>query len=175
MSWAIVLPGIVYLVSWAICLLMLYVVPRRREPEASVGWLLFSFILPYLAILLFFLIGSPKLPRARRERQHAMDQTLAKMREALEADPQLAHIFSHTLEPRRQQVAALVERLGGMSVTHGDIELLSDYAATIERIAADIDTAQHYVHLLYYIFADDECGRMVVDALCRAEVRGVVC
>jgi phosphatidylserine/phosphatidylglycerophosphate/cardiolipin synthase-like enzyme len=109
------------------------------------------------------------------KRQHAMDQTLAKMREALEADPQLAHIFSHTLEPHRQQVVALVERLGGMSVTHGDVELLSDYAATIDRIAADIDTAQHYVHLLYDIFADDASGRLVVDALCRAAARGVVC
>jgi phosphatidylserine/phosphatidylglycerophosphate/cardiolipin synthase-like enzyme len=109
------------------------------------------------------------------KRQHAMDQTLAKMREALEADPQLAHIFSHTLEPHRQQVVALVERVGGMSVTHGDVELLSDYAATIDRIAADIDTAQHYVHLLYDIFADDASGRLVVDALCRAAARGVVC
>jgi cardiolipin synthase A/B len=175
MSWPIVLSAVVYLISWAICLLMLYVVPRRRDPESAGGWLLFSFFLPYLAALLFFLIGSPKLPRARRERQREIDQTLASLRQTLEGDPELAHIFSHTLEPRRQQVAALVERLGGMPVMHGDVELLSDYAATIDRIAADIDAAHSYVHLLYYIFADDASGRKVADALCRAAQRGVVC
>jgi cardiolipin synthase A/B len=175
MSWPIVASGVIYLVSWAICLLMLYVVPRRRDPESAGGWLLFSFFLPYLAALLFFLIGSPKLPRARRERQRALDQALASLRLELEDDPQLANIFVHTLEPRRQQVAALVERLGGMSVMHGDVALLSDYSATIDRIAADIDAAHRYVHLLYYIFADDTSGRKVADALCRAAERGVIC
>jgi cardiolipin synthase A/B len=62
-----------------------------------------------------------------------------------------------------------------MSIMHGDVELLSDYAATIDRIAADIDAARSYVHLLYYIFADDASGRKVADALSRAAGRGVVC
>jgi len=175
MSWPIFLAGVVYLVSWVICLLMLYVVPRRRDPQSASGWLLFSFFLPYLAVLVFFLIGSPKLPRARRERQREIDQALAKQREELEDDPNLAHMFFNSLEPRRQQVAALIENLGGMAVMHGEVELLSDYAATIERIAADIDAAKTYVHLLYYIFADDDSGHKVVDALCRAAKRGVVC
>jgi cardiolipin synthase len=175
MSWPVVLSAIVYLVSWAICLMMLYVVPRRRDPESAGGWLLFSFFLPYLAALAFFLIGSPKLPEARRKRQRDLDQALADLRPILESDPQLAHSFVHDLEPRRQQVAALVERLGGMPIMRGDVQLLSDYAATIDRIAADIDAARNYVHLLYYIFADDASGRKVADALCRAAERGVAC
>src|SRR5262245_50846741 len=159
MEWALIIPGIIYLVSWVICLLMLYVVPRKRDPESASGWLLFSFFLPYLAALLFFLIGSPKLPKARRDRQRAIDRQIAEVRQTLESDPELAHVFSHDLEPHQEPIAALVERLGGMTVMSGDVELLGDYEATIARIATDIDGAQHYVHLLYYIFADNPTGR----------------
>src|SRR5208282_3933698 len=54
-------------------------------------------------------------------------------------------------------------------------ELLADYDAAIDRLVADIDGAGHHVHLLYYIFADDETGRRVADALIRAVRRGVRC
>jgi cardiolipin synthase len=47
------------------------------------------------------------------------------------------------------------------------------YAAAIGRIVADIDAAQRYVHLLFYIFEDDETGRTVTAALERAARRGV--
>ncbi|HEX5690774.1 MAG TPA: phospholipase D-like domain-containing protein, partial [Roseiflexaceae bacterium] len=175
MSWSVAIVSGMYVLGWALCLLMLYVVPRKRDPESAGGWLLFSFFFPYLATLLFFLIGSPKLPLARRDRQRAIDETLSGLRQSLQEDPELAHIFTHELEPRRQQIATLVERLGGMVVMQGDVELLDDYTATIDRIAADVEASQRYVHLLYYIFADDECGRKVVDALCRAADRGVAC
>jgi cardiolipin synthase len=175
MEWALIIPGIIYLGSWVICILMLYVVPRKRDPESASGWLLFSFFLPYLAALLFFLIGSPKLPKARRDKQRDIDRQIAEVRRTLESNPELANVFSHDLDPHQEPIAALVERLGGMTVMSGDIELLGDYEATIARIAADIDGAQHYVHLLYYIFADNPTGRKVVDALCRAAERGVTC
>lgn len=41
-----------------IVLVMLWVVPPRRDPESATAWLLFSFFLPYLAVLAFALIGT---------------------------------------------------------------------------------------------------------------------
>ena len=40
---------------------------------------------------------------------------------------------------------------------------------------AEIDRAQNHVHLLYFIFADDESGQKVMAALARATQRGVTC
>jgi cardiolipin synthase len=171
----LIFPTIGYLVGWAICLLMLYVVPRKRDPESAAGWLLFSFFSPYLAGLLFLLIGSPKLPYARRERQRALDRFIAERVKSLEADPALARVINSGMAPRHQPIAALVERLGGLPVFDGNVELLGNYTATLERIAADIERAEHFIHLLYYIFADDASGHIVADALCRAAERGVSC
>ena len=175
MSWPVILSGVAYALGWAICLLMLYVVPRRRDPDSANGWLLLSFFLPYVAAVAFFAIGNPKLPHQRRERQRAVDGILGHLRTSLADDPALASAFAPALEPRRQQVVALVQRLGGMPLTHGDGELINDYAAAIRRIADDIDAAKSHIHLLYYIFADDESGHIVGEALARAAARGVVC
>jgi cardiolipin synthase len=55
------------------------------------------------------------------------------------------------------------------------VELLPDYVGAVDRMVQDIDAAQHYVHLEYFMFADDKIGAPVVDALVRARERGVVC
>jgi cardiolipin synthase len=52
-------------------------------------------------------------------------------------------------------------------------ELLPDYDAAIARLTAEIDGARRYVHVLMYIFEDDEVGRAVAEALARAARRGV--
>ena len=41
------------------------------------------------------------------------------------------------------------------------------------RILADIDAARDHVHVLYYIWLDDETGTAVAEALIRAAKRGV--
>jgi cardiolipin synthase len=51
----------------------------------------------------------------------------------------------------------------------------SDTNVVIDRLVAEIDAAQNHVHLLFYIFRDDEVGRRVAEALVRARRRGVAC
>lgn len=72
--------------------------------------------------------------------------------------------------------ALLIEKLGQFPALAGnDVKLLSEYEDVIDRIVADVDQAQQTVHLLFYIFADDETGRRVMDSLDRAARRGVRC
>src|SRR5262249_18036940 len=73
-------------------------------------------------------------------------------------------------------IAELAQTLGGLPAVDGnEIELIDDYDAGIDRLIADIDAAQRRVHLLSYIFADDEVARKVIAALGRAQQRGVRC
>jgi cardiolipin synthase len=55
------------------------------------------------------------------------------------------------------------------------VELLTDYAATLARITADIEAARSSAHLCYYIFQDDAATAPVIAALARAVARGVRC
>ena len=74
------------------------------------------------------------------------------------------------------EAVKLAERLGYMPILDGNnVELIAQTEDFIDRLVADIDAAEHHVHLLFYIFANDSTGRRVADALYRAVARGVKC
>jgi cardiolipin synthase A/B len=168
-SWATV-----YLASeWIVRVVMLVVVPFRRSPDAAKGWLLFVFFLPWPAMLVYFLIGRPSYPEWRQRRFarlpvvfKAVDERLTEVTEEQKPD----------LPANLKQAATLIQNLGRFaSLSGNDAELLSDYDATIDLLAQDIDGSCAHVHLLYYIFADDETGQKIIAALGRAVSRGVPC
>jgi cardiolipin synthase len=168
-SWAIVY----YASEWIIRITMLVIVPFRRTPDAARGWLLLVLFLPWPALILYWLIGRPTYPRWRRERFQKLPQilkiTAEQMSRMMKAD-------AVELPPRIARAATLVQNIGQQPVVDGNkVQLLAEYQDTITRLVADIDDARSHVHLLFYIFADDETGQLVIDALGRAVERGLPC
>ncbi|MGZ8804013.1 MAG: PLDc N-terminal domain-containing protein, partial [Microbacterium sp.] len=68
---------IAFLVNLAINIAALIIIPRRRKPTAAMAWLLAIFLIPFVGILLFLLIGSFRLPKKRRDAQAAVDAVIA--------------------------------------------------------------------------------------------------
>ena len=58
-------------------------------------------------------------------------------------------------------------------VSGNELTLLQNGAAFFPQLCADIDAARHSVYLETYIFAADETGQLVAEALLRAAERGV--
>ena len=159
--------------DWAIRLVMLPIVPTRRSPEAAKGWLLFIFFVPWVGLLLYVLIGRPRLPRWRRERRGQYIDLIEPVRRKMEALPLLA---APEVDPQYRPSVQLATDLTMLHNLGGNtVELLTNYDATIDRIAADIESARQHVHLCFYIFQDDARTAVVIDALGRAVARGVAC
>jgi cardiolipin synthase len=159
--------------DWAIRIVMLPVVPTRRSPEAAKGWLLLIFFLPWVGLVAYLLIGRPRLPRWRLERLQQYNERIEPLRQRLDAAARLEPPpVPLAYEPcvRLATDLARLPNLGGNAV-----ELLGDYTAVIDRIAAEVDAAQASVHLAYYIFDDDAVTARVLAALGRAVARGVRC
>src|ERR1700736_5076803 len=139
--------SLLYLVSeWSIRLVMLVYVPQRRPAAASRTWLLFIFLLPWPGLVLYVLFGRIALParrvamqeRASRFIQHAQAQIGARV--AIQPE----------LPPAQEPIPSQARKLGDFEVFSGNsVEILTDYRGTIDRLIADIDTAQRNVHLLF--------------------------
>jgi cardiolipin synthase len=158
--------------DWAIRLVMLPIVPTRRSPEAAKGWLLLIFFLPWVGLVAYLLIGRPRLPQWRLDRLARFLELTGPLRARLAAHAPAVPAPARILAPSAQ----LATQLGTLPVAGGNaVELHADYAATLGRIAADIETARSTVHLSFYIFADDARTAPVIDALGRAVARGVAC
>jgi cardiolipin synthase A/B len=168
-SWSLLF----YISEWVIRVVMLFEVPRRRVPQSAMAWLLVIFFEPWIGLILYWFIGSHRLPRRRIKEHNEILQRLETIHKRLDAQP---HIAQPQLGPRAMEAVKLAERLGYMPIMDGNnVELIAKTEDFIDRLVTDIDAAQHHVHLLFYIFANDSTGRRVAEALYRAVDRGIKC
>jgi len=163
----------IYLISeWAIRLVMLVVV-TRRQPKSAMVWLMVIFFIPWVGLVFFLLMGRNRLPRRRIGIHSRLMEELRAVRERFRDHP---NIVQPQLKPDQMSAVTLARRLGSMPILGGNsMKMISGSDDLINRLIADIDAAKHHVHLLYYIFANDETGRRVAEALYRAVQRGVKC
>ncbi|MFO1149003.1 MAG: cardiolipin synthase [Alsobacter sp.] len=158
----------------AVVIVAFLTVPINRKPSSATAWLLLIVAAPFLGVMLFLIIGSPKLPERRRKLQRQMTTMIASALSdrgsALAAGPSRPAALGERAEPH----AALAENLGGMPAMHGNgIEILHGYDGIVARMVEAIEAARHYVHVEFYIIAMDEETEPLFEALEQAVARGV--
>ncbi len=159
--------------SWIIRFTMLAVVPMRHTPTAAMAWLMVIFFWPWPCTLIYLAVGSNLLPQKRMKRHsdllRQMKDLRLKCRKTLcDSQPDLPSSL--------HRVSSLAETLGHMSIVGGNDGLLISEARDLSSmLVSDIDRAVRHVDLLYYIFADDNVGAPVMEALVRAAERGLDC
>jgi cardiolipin synthase len=164
-----IIGGILILLDLAIRITALIIVPRDRKPTAAMAWLLAIFLIPFIGILLFLVIGNSKLPRARRAKQKDIDRMIAERSEGLEPPSGQAEWpdwFAALV--RQNETLGALPALGGNTVT-----LIGDYRASIDAMTAAIDTATRFVHVEFFIVSFDSTTKDFFAALERAVQRGI--
>ncbi|TAJ47881.1 MAG: cardiolipin synthase [Herbiconiux sp.] len=145
------------------------VVPRNRRPSTGIAWLMAIFVLPFVGFLLFLLIGSYKLPKSRREKQHAINEFIIETTEGIDKVSE-----DSPWPPWFRNVVELNRNLGAMPLVGGnDASLVGDYDESIRQMTADIAKAERYVHAEFYILSLDATTAPFFDALEAAAKRGV--
>src|SRR5512135_706531 len=172
-NWATI-TALLGILGCILALVMLFVLPVNRKPSSATAWLLLIFILPYFGLILFLLLGSPKLPKWRRAEQRNMSERISKVFAEAKAQPELAPIVDPEILPRYEPFVKLNANLASMPAIGGNaIELLPEYNAVFARIAQDIDSAQRFVHIEYFATSRDDETEAIFAAMDRAASRGV--
>ena len=154
--------GLYLTLGWALYLIGLggWIVLQKREPVATISWLLGLALLPYLGFIIYHWLGPQRIvrQRLRRARSRATLPTPAALRDDATA-LELARIGQTTtgLAPATATVA----------------RLLIDGGAKYTALLADIASARESIHLEYYIFYPDRTGTALRDALVERARAGV--
>ncbi len=164
--WAVV---VYVLVDLSVRAFAIIVVPRNRRPTSAMAWLLAIFIIPVLGILLFLLIGNPKLPRVRRRKQEQINEYIAETARNLRLG---------SLRPDPPEwfppLVAMNQAMGALPLS-GDngAHLISDYQTSLDAMADAIRGAQDYVHVEFYILQADDSTDNFFRAMEETLARGV--
>ncbi|GAA1757024.1 cardiolipin synthase [Agromyces humatus] len=167
---AAILGLVLVLFDWVIRVIALIVIPRDRKPTAAMAWLLAIFLIPFVGIVLFLLIGNIKLPKKWRVRQAEVNRLITERSDGLDLAPDRSTWptwFATVVEQNR--------RLGALPAVGGNrATLIGDYQASIDAMTADVDTAERFVHVEFFIVSLDDTTRGFFAAMERAVQRGVV-
>lgn len=136
---------------------------RQGNPRAALSWLLALFALPTVGVGLWWLVGRTSIARKRRIRA-------ARAREFIERYGQPHNErgtpFDGLLPPR-----ALGDSI---FATNGNrVELLFDGSTAFPAMEAAIKGARRKIHVMFYIFRDDDTGRRFRDLLVEKARAGV--
>src|SRR5262245_15447923 len=97
--------------SYLIGVLGLFIIPARRRPGEATAWLLLIFIAPILGVILFLLLGNPKLSKWRREQQRAMNERIKDDAEEAEQKPEMRRVLDPPLPSRYEPHVNLIAQL----------------------------------------------------------------
>lgn len=138
--------------------------------DARLAWLVLTLFLPAVGAVLYLLFGERWLARQFRRR-------VANSRGLLSLPAGLGGSYGIDSVPDRYRpVFATCGRIGGTSVVIGNhAELAPDSDSAIASMVSDFDRSRGTIHISFYIWLTDNNGTKVVDALCRAALRGVTC
>lgn len=149
----------------------LFVVPRNRRPTSGMAWLMAIFLLPVPGLLLFLIIGSKRLPKAREQKQEAINLFVAQIAEREERG---LVTCEDQLQPGLVSVVQLGRSLGAQPMLLGNAATLSiDYEDSLAQMAAAIREATQYVHIEFYILVHDDATNDIFVAMREAVARGV--
>jgi cardiolipin synthase len=160
---------LVFAVDLAIRVAALVIIPRDRKPSAAMAWLLAVFLIPYVGVFFYLLIGSSHLPRSRREKQQRVNTLIASAMNGVDL-PTDRSDWPGWLAP----VAEMNRAVGAIPIVGGnEAHLIDDYEGSFAAIAADIDAALDFVHVEFYIVSFDSTTVDLFAALEAAVARGV--
>ncbi len=156
-------------IDLAVRIVAVITIPRNRRPTSAMAWLLAIFFIPVVGVLLFLLIGNPRLPRARRRKQTRINEYIADT---------ASHLHFGTLRPHAPDwfppLVAMNQSMGALPLA-GDngADLIADYEQSLAQMAAAIREAREYVHVEFYIMQADATTDDFFNALEETAARGV--
>lgn len=156
-------------IEYIVKIIAVGVVPENRRPSSSSAWLLLILFVPIIGIPAFLMLGSPYINQRRARIQAEANELLHEGADDLPDVPP-----SLDAAPEFVSVAQLGRALTALPMVTGDSHgVISDYEASIERMAELVDEAHKYVHVEIYIMAWDKTTDVFFRALERASARGV--
>ena len=168
---AILIPAYFITILVVVILIML----ENRSPLKTITWILVLMLLPGVGIVFYIFFGQ----NLRKEKIIARkglknDELLVSMAHAQIRRMDEGSLIENAHINNKRHIIQLLLNNSNSVVTIGNkINLLNNGSETFPAILTALEQAQCFIHLEYYIFANDNIGGQIVAILKQKAVQGV--
>ncbi|QAT42453.1 cardiolipin synthase [Aminipila luticellarii] len=148
---------------------------ERKNPSATLAWIMILFLLPVVGILFYFMFSQNlsrkkifKLTRFEEEIIHTSLQTQIKEMKNGE------YSFTTKAAQYWKDLIRLNQVYGQAYFTQDNkIKIITDGQDMLNKLLKDIKVARHTINIQYFIIKNDMVGRKLIDALTDKAKQGV--
>lgn len=151
-----------------------FLMTERRQPSATIAWLLVVALLPVLGLLLYFLLGATRLTRWRR-RSERVSARLDEVLQKYGVGVRMREVGTHPpLDDDTKALVALANNVTSLPASWGNkVTILDSAAKTYHTLLTGIDSAEEHIHVLYYIIQPDRVGQSLRERLVKRAKQGL--
>jgi cardiolipin synthase len=173
------IPGIsffivaLYVVEFLLAFTIIFL--ERKNPSATVAWIMIIFVIPVGGIVLYLLfsqnISRQKLFRLNQSEESMINENLQE--QIMEMDLGVYKFNKH--EARKWHHMIKLHQTYGSSFFTQDntITILTDGRHKMHSLLEDIKNAQQTINIMYFIVKDDTVGRTLIEALTEKAREGI--
>lgn len=125
--------------EFTIILVLIHMIYKRREPSTMIAWILFIILVPYLAVILYFIFGT----RKRRNKYKSEDIHLTKSLSS--AEKEYYRVYKNE--------------------TKGEVEVFVDYVKAYDEFVKSLKEAKKSIYICTYVFKYDEVTQEIIELL----------
>jgi len=145
---------------------------RRRDPTATIAWILFILLFPLVGVLLYLTLGHTRVRRITKRSTRA-EARIRELTSRYEVRARLG-AASGTADARTRTMIRLGSALASAPASGGNAaRVLIDAAATYREMTLAISAARHHVHVQFYIIQPDAVGTALRDLLVARAAAGI--
>jgi cardiolipin synthase A/B len=166
--------------SWVIIVLNIFLATaviflERRNASATWAWLMVLYFIPVLGFIMYLILGQKvrkrQLSKLLGDNERVIQHALETQRQELK-EKRLVALDGELAEYQDMIYLNLTTGLA-LYTTNNIVDIYTDGKQKFDALIADIEAAEHHIHLVYYIVRDDELGRRLMRALTAKAADGV--
>ncbi len=163
-----------HLLIWNMLFAIIIVFFERKDPKSVWAWLLLLYFIPILGFICYLLLGTDMHKRKMfrvKEVEDQLNDAIRRQEHSLQAaDPDSV---TEDIEGFTDLVMYNLESSGSMLLPDNDVDFFVDGNAKFEALIADLEKAEHFIHIQYYIIRDDLLFQRILEVLERKAAEGV--
>lgn len=161
----------IYTVSEILAIItVVYIVNRRGNPSYKMAWIVFILIVPIFGITVFIFFGGGRvLPHLKRKMRLCESHNMPYLKD----DEEAQNALKYDDYPHSRQAEYLARESGYPLYKNTEVEYLSPGEVFLPRFLEELEKAQKYIFLEFFIVAEGEMFNSIYKILRRKAAQGV--
>lgn len=164
-----------HLMIWNMLFAVIIVFFERRNPKSVWAWLLVLFFLPFVGFIFYLLLGQDMHKRKMfriKEIEDNMSEAIRRQERQLLSAEHVPEI-GEDIEGYRDLILYNLHSSGAMLTADNDVDIFTDGNAKFDALIEDLEKAEHFIHIQYYIIKNDVVFNRIREVLEKKAAQGV--